>query len=167
MDKLISHDSETPAPGLQVVTVDAFLHHQFTGVEKLFLAKRAPTKKFLPGVFETPGGHINFDEDPTAGLKREILEELGIEINVGDLFYAFSYINPVKGSHSTALFYFATTKNPISKIKLNPQDHSEFGWFSENEIERAFLVNRNQDDKPLSAVRKGFALLSGSSLDFG
>lgn len=67
----IAHDSETATPGQQVITACAFIHHKFNGVEKVFLPKRADTKKFLPGAYELPGGHIDFGEDPVSGLKRE------------------------------------------------------------------------------------------------
>ena len=70
----ISHDSETPAVNQQVITACAFIHHNFDGVEKLFWPKRADTKKFLPGVYELPGGHIDFGEDIVEGLRREIKE---------------------------------------------------------------------------------------------
>ena len=83
------HDSETLAEGKQVITACAFIHHNFDGVEKVFLPKRADTKKFLPGVYELPGGHIDFGEELVEGLKREIEEEFDIQINVGDPFYAF------------------------------------------------------------------------------
>jgi 8-oxo-dGTP diphosphatase len=73
----ISHDSETPAHGQQVIVACAFIHHSFDGVEKVFLAQRADTKKFFPGVYEIPGGHIDFGEDVIVGLKREVQEELG------------------------------------------------------------------------------------------
>jgi isopentenyldiphosphate isomerase len=46
------HDSETPAHGRQVIVACAFIHHNFDGVEKVYLAQRAMTKKFYPGVFE-------------------------------------------------------------------------------------------------------------------
>ena len=59
----ISHDSETPAHGQQVISACAFIHHNFDGVEKVFLPKRANTKKFLPGIYELPGGHLDFGED--------------------------------------------------------------------------------------------------------
>ena len=81
-----SHDSETLADGQQVITACAFIHRQIDGVEKVFLPKRADTKKFLPSVYELPGGHIDFGEDPITGLKREIDEEFGMEVEVGDPF---------------------------------------------------------------------------------
>ena len=44
------------------------------------------TKKFLPGLYELPGGHIEYGENIVEGLKREVLEELGMRISVGDAF---------------------------------------------------------------------------------
>ena len=66
----ISHDSETPALNQQVITACAFIRQNINGVDKVFLAKRADTKKFLPGVYELPGGHVDFGEDPVRALKR-------------------------------------------------------------------------------------------------
>ena len=83
------HDSESPALGQQVITACAFIHHKFGDANKLFMAKRAATKKFLPNSYELPGGHIDFGEDLIAGLKREILEEFQMHCRVGDPFAAF------------------------------------------------------------------------------
>jgi 8-oxo-dGTP diphosphatase len=103
----VSHDSATPAPGQQVITACAFIFHDFDGVTKVFLAKRADTKKFLPGLYELPGGHIDFGEDIEDGLNREIEEELGMTVTLGEPYAVFTYANTVKGSHSVEAIYFA------------------------------------------------------------
>ncbi len=64
----VFHDSETPAKGQQVITACAFIHRKVDGVEKVFLPKRADTKKFLPGKYEIPDGHIDYGEDIQIGL---------------------------------------------------------------------------------------------------
>lgn len=107
------HDSETLAEGKQVMTACAFIHRNFDGVEKVFLPKRAATKKFLPSVFEMPGGHIDYGEDIVAGLKREIQEEFGMETSIGDPFGCFTYTNDVKQSHSIEVIYFAEFTSPL------------------------------------------------------
>lgn len=160
----VSHDSETPAFNQQVITACAFIHHEFNGVEKVFLPKRADTKKFLPGVWELPGGHIDFGEDPTVGLAREIDEEFGVEVEIGDPFYVFTYTNEIKGSHSIEVVYFARFKSKLGEIALNPEDHSEFGWFSEDELEKATNDIKSSDDLEFQAIHKGFALLRGEHL---
>lgn len=160
----VSHDSETPAAEQQVITACAFIHHLFDGVEKVFLPKRAATKKFLPGVFELPGGHIDFGEDIIAGLKREIQEEFGMTAAVGDPFAVFTYTNPVKGSHSIEVIYFAKFTGPVDKITLDPEDHSEYRWFAETELDQAATTAKTSDDVEMRAIRRGFALLRGAPL---
>jgi 8-oxo-dGTP diphosphatase len=163
---LISHDSEILAEGQQVITACAFIHQQFDGVEKVFLPKRADTKKFLPGVYELPGGHIDFGEELTVGLKREIDEEFAMEAEVGDPFYAFTYANEIKRSHSVEIVYFAQFSSNLDDLVLNPEDHSEYGWFAENELENATTEGKGMDDVEFVAMKKGFALLRGESPQF-
>ncbi|MBI4086742.1 NUDIX hydrolase [Candidatus Kaiserbacteria bacterium] len=163
MTNKIIHDSETPAHGQQVVTASAFIHHVFDGVEKVFLPKRAETKKFLPGFYELPGGHIDFGEGLEEGLAREIKEEMGMRINVGDPFTAFADINYVKGSHTVEIVYFATFLDPVENIVLHPEDHSGYVWAAEDEAMTLFDVS----DEALKNVQRGFALLRGERIDVG
>jgi len=159
----VSHDSETPAQGQQVITACAFIHRKVDGVEKVFLPKRADTKKFLPGKYELPGGHIDYGEDIEMGLKREIREELGIDVTLGDPFAVFTYTNEVKGSHSIEVDYFAQVIGDTNAITIDPDDHSSSGWFSEEE---AVSLNGDAEDEEVTVIKKGFALLRGESPQF-
>lgn len=163
---MASHDSETPAKGRQVFTACAFIHQEIDGVEKVFLPKRASTKKFLPGVFELPGGHVDFDEEMKAGLVREIKEEFDMDIEVGDPFFVFTYTNPVKGSHSIEVIYFAKFISQLEDIKIDPEDHSEYGWYSQDELEKTYSDEKGADDIEIKAMHKGFGLIKGDSLEF-
>ena len=46
---------------------------------KVLLVKRAPHMRFYPDVWDLFGGHIEGDESPEGALRREAMEELGIE----------------------------------------------------------------------------------------
>jgi 8-oxo-dGTP diphosphatase len=167
-------DSATPAHGQQVISACAFIHHDFDGVTKLFLPKRAATKTFLPGLYELPGGHIDFGEDIVAGLKREIKEELNMGVHMGDPFAAFTYQNLVKGSHSIEVVYFAEFVESIDHITLNSEDHSEYHWFTKEEvIERqseitpeAQVSHDSLEDPEYLTMIRGFKLLAGDEMRF-
>ena len=161
----ISHDSEVPAHGQQVFTACAFIHRNVDGVEKVFLPKRATTKKFLPNVYELPGGHVDFGEEMVVGLAREIDEEFGVDVVIGDPFAVFTYTNPIKGSHSIEVIYFARLTGDPTDIKIDPEDHSSFGWFSEAELDQVISAEKNEDDDEINAIRKGFALLRGEPVN--
>lgn len=164
----VSHDSEVLEIGQQVITACAFIHQKLNGVEKVFLPRRAATKKFLPSVYELPGGHIDFGEEIIEGLKREIKEEFGMSINVGDPFHVFTYKNEVKGSHSIEVVYFATFVDSVEKITLNPEDHSEYQWFTKDEVlSNVVDSNKKGEDSEIHGILRGFSLLSGDSIYLG
>ncbi|MFZ2975956.1 MAG: NUDIX hydrolase [Candidatus Moraniibacteriota bacterium] len=160
MNNKTSHDSETPAKSQQVITACAFIFHDFDGVKKVFLPRRAKTKKFLPDVFELPGGHIEYGEDIVDGLKREIKEEFEMEIEVGESFAVFTYINEIKGTHSIEVIYLAQFRGDIENVRINPADHSEFIWISKDEIGKILSQNKTKDDPEIQAIRKGFEKIS-------
>jgi 8-oxo-dGTP diphosphatase len=174
-----SHDSETPAAGQQVITACAFIHHDFDGVTKVFLPRRADTKKFLPGVYELPGGHIDFGEGLLFGLAREIREELDMSVSIGDPFAAFTYTNDVKGSHSVEVVYFATFIDDIANITVNPEDHSGFDWFSKQDVldrrneiipeakDMNSMYDTGEPDPEYLTILKGFDLLAGAGFNRG
>jgi ADP-ribose pyrophosphatase YjhB (NUDIX family) len=105
-------------------------------------------------------------EDPVAGLKREIDEEFGVEVEVGDPFYVFTYTNNIKRSHSIEVIYFAKFVSELGSLAVNPEDHSEYGWFAENELVHATTEGKGLDDIEFQAMKKGFALLRGRPPQF-
>lgn len=161
-----THDSETKAEGLQVIVACALVHHKFDGVEKVFLPKRADTKKFMPGVYELPGGHIDFGENITDGLKREFFEEFGKKIVLGDPFAVFTYTNEIKGSHSVEVVYFAQFEDGVDDIEIHPEDHSGYEWFGKVDISKMLIGGKTEYDEEYQLIKRAFNLLEGSSLHF-
>lgn len=48
------------------------------------LVTERPPGKHLAGLWEFPGGKLEVDESPLAGLARELREELGVEVLVAE-----------------------------------------------------------------------------------
>ena len=65
---------------------------------KLLITQRH-AKSHLGGLWEFPGGKREPGETFEACLVREIREELGVEISVGELFEEISHVYPEKAVH--------------------------------------------------------------------
>lgn len=64
----------------------------------LFLIARRKSDSFLePGKWEFPGGKVELLEHPKEALKREIKEELGIDIMARDVFGVYSHVYEKEG----------------------------------------------------------------------
>lgn len=135
----------------QKITACAFIHKD----GKLFAPRRANTKKLFPGKYELPGGHVEFGETMIEGLKREIREEFNLEINIGEPFYVFTYTSKNDTEHTIEVDYLATLMNPDQEIKLKPEDHSEFHWIAEGDMDDFYT----DDDEERKAVKRGFEIL--------
>lgn len=62
---------------------------------KVFIARRSPGKS-LSGLWEFPGGKVEAQESDESALKREIQEEFGKEILLGEPFYENLYTDAEK-----------------------------------------------------------------------
>jgi 8-oxo-dGTP diphosphatase len=71
---------------MQLVVTAAVIESDGT----VLIAQRKPGSH-LALKWEFPGGKLEWGEDPREGLKREIREELGIEIEVGDVVEVVSH----------------------------------------------------------------------------
>ncbi|VVC04425.1 ADP-ribose pyrophosphatase [Candidatus Bilamarchaeum dharawalense] len=77
---------------------------------KILIAQRKQGCKREPNKWEFPGGKIEKNETPENALKREIKEELGMDIVVGDLFGESAKKYP-NGDEIILSCYFAKLKN--------------------------------------------------------
>jgi 8-oxo-dGTP diphosphatase len=95
---------------------------------QVFLARRGENSKNERGLWEFPGGAVEFGERLIDALAREMREEFSIEIEVGDLLDIVDHILPVEKQHWVSPTYICKIKNGSPKI-LEPQKCSEIGWF--------------------------------------
>jgi 8-oxo-dGTP diphosphatase len=95
---------------------------------RLFMARRGPQAKNERGLWEFPGGSVEFGERLADALRREIGEEYGVEIDVGPLLDVADHILPDEGQHWVSPTYLCRITRGEPRI-LEPEKCSEIGWF--------------------------------------
>lgn len=142
----------------QAIVVCIIISRQQNHKTKILLTKRPATTDFMPGFYEIPGGHLEHGEDLITGLKREIKEELNLEISVGDLISAFTYTN--QDTHTVELVYLGSLASDFSELKIQKDEISEVVWIEESEIDTLIINNKSSNDQEIPILRKAFKLLS-------
>jgi mutator protein MutT len=95
---------------------------------RTFLSRRGPQAKNERGLWEFPGGSVEFGETLAAALQREMREEYGIEIAVGELLDVVDHILPAEGQHWVSPTFICTIVSGKPVIR-EPGKCSEIGWF--------------------------------------
>ena len=86
------------------------------------------------GRYDIPGGFLHAGEDVLDGLRREIKEELGVEIDVtfGDFVQAVPHEYGAEGDYTLALGFFARIASGVPEAA---DDVAELKWVSLDEID--------------------------------
>jgi 8-oxo-dGTP diphosphatase len=95
---------------------------------KVFLSQRGPLARNERGLWEFPGGSVEFGERLADALKREIHEEFGVEIEVGELLDVVDHILPDEGQHWVSPTYLCHIRCGEPVIR-EPGKCSAIGWF--------------------------------------
>ena len=118
-----------PLPEQSIIPVVAAV---IRDAQNKILISRRPPQTHLGGMWEFPGGKINDGETSQQALKREIHEELGVDVEVRELLWEKTFTYPEKTIH---IFFFACALNsPPEKIRAIQV--ANFKWASVNEFDR-------------------------------
>jgi 8-oxo-dGTP diphosphatase len=106
-------------------------NHQVVAVilsqaDRLLLCHRAPTRRWYPDVWDFPGGHVEPEERPEEALRREILEELGVELEGVDGAPVLHRFVPDTGLDLTV---WASRYWRGNVTNMQPEEHDAIGWF--------------------------------------
>ena len=90
--------------------------------DKIILPKRSATLKKMPDMYEFPGGKVEKGETLKEALKRELNEELSIDVNIEDII---EFPNNVLETERFILTVFIV-KKWTKKLTINPEINSTF-----------------------------------------
>lgn len=125
---------------------------------KLFIATKAfiefngkililrESSKYLDGTqlnkYGVPGGRVNPGENFIESLKREILEETGLQISVGDPFFADEWRPIVDGLSWQIVGVFFKCTTDSDEVVLS-EDHDDFAWIDPGKYLNYDLMKNN------------------------
>lgn len=108
------------------VGVGAFI---FNDEGKLLLEKRGPLAKNEVGAWIVPGGTVDFGETLKEATIREVKEELGVDIELGEQLLCYDHLLPDENQHWVATAFMARIISGTPEI-LEPGKCDEIAWFS-------------------------------------
>ena len=94
---------------------------------KCLVTQRGPAMS-LPGKWEFPGGKVELGETPEAALRREIAEELGLDVQVHELLGTGT---ATAGNKLITLDVYAAS---VSSGALVLREHARAVWASAEEL---------------------------------
>ncbi|MFH1054349.1 MAG: NUDIX domain-containing protein [Candidatus Woesearchaeota archaeon] len=94
--------------------------------DEILLIKRASDDSHAPSVWEIPGGRLDPGENPFEGLKRETMEEAGLEIGIKHPIHVDHFTRD-DGQIITMVIFLC--KPLTNSIRLS-KEHTEFEWTS-------------------------------------
>lgn len=103
----------------------------FTSDKKILLQKRALTKKVFPGIWDiSVAGHLAAGEKIIDGAKREVFEEIGLQLEEKDLIKIGTRIHQVthkNGIQDNEHHHVFIAELKTSVEKLTPQEEEVAG----------------------------------------
>lgn len=101
---------------------------------KILLTKRSKNAKNEKGKWEVPGGAVEFGETLVGAIKREMKEELDIEIEIIEQLPAADHIIPEDHQHWVPTTFLAKLNGRKLPRIMEPDKCDEIGWFSLSEM---------------------------------
>ena len=105
---------------------------------KILAIRRSDTHPLRPKGWDIPGGDLEFGEDAKEGMRREIREETGLEVNDLKVIDALSWSNE-RGEFWVTIYYAA--KANTDRVKLS-WEHDDFRWVTLDEFQQLDILPR-------------------------
>ena len=128
------------------VIVDAFIKKD----NKYLAVKR---RKIEPGTWETPGGRVEFGERIEDALKREIKEEVGIEIKINKFLGWGEGLNcyHIDGTPRHRFILYFECETVSGELQYDNKEASDHRWITWDEFKKLKPLS-----KPIKDFFKGF-----------
>ena len=129
--------------GKFLVATGAIIENNSTG--KILLLKRSKEKDFSPGIWEYITGRLHQFEEPEDGLRREVMEEAGIEIEVIKPIHIFHIFRGERTAENELIGIMYWCRTNAQDIKVS-EEALDYVWVSAEEALGMIPKPSMQDD---------------------
>lgn len=98
------------------------------------------------GRYHIPGGRINPGEPFLDGLTREIMEETGLKVEIGEPLFVGEWFPVIKGVQNQIVAMFFVCKPLSDDVKLS-EEHDDYKWVTLEESSQLDVMD--PEDKVL------------------
>ena len=115
--------------------------------DKILLLKLRSISAHDAGKWEIPGGKVKKDEFFDDALRREYMEETGLEIEIGSLYNAIqkNYTACKTGESIKSIQLIMKVSVKTDEVVIS-DEHDMYGWFTKEEIKD--MIDKDQLTPP-------------------
>lgn len=117
---------------------------------RVLLVRRNSSRAWAPDCWDAPGGHIEKGESDSDAIRRELLEELGVEVARDDV----RVVARLTGRDFDARV-FLVERWTGSPANTAPEEHDRIAWFGEKEIDGLVLADPDLLEIIIRELRAG------------
>lgn len=137
----------------------------FNSKGDVFLERRSKNKKMCPNTLALCAGHVEFKDDSLTTAKKELFEEVGLNLDKKDIKYLITEKKErIFGENLiNRMFndvYYVIVDKDISEFKIQEEELSEIMWINFLELKNMISNNEDEFDGTLvNDTKKTFKLL--------
>jgi len=118
---------------------------EYKDTGKILITHRSDNKDYMAGVWDYPSGRLHQFETPADGLKREMLEETGLEVEVIKPVRITHFFRGEECAENELVFIAYWCRSNTMEIELN-DEATEFKWVTPEEALELVQLEGIKDD---------------------
>ncbi len=124
----------------------------FNKKNKLLIIKRNAKEIAFPSKWTIPGGKLQEGEDAKEGLKREVKEEVNLDIEIIRPMSVFNFVRPDNIS-VVGIIYLCRVLND-ENTRVDGDEHVDFAWIGKEDVKNYDYIDQDQLNSIFKNIKK-------------